>query len=66
MDLDTAKAPKCVNAWIRRMHRKQGAYTNPTCALRAPFLSHTFRFCFDLCRAREVNAQTPTKTTVTL
>ena len=41
------------------MHREHGAYTNPTCALHAPFVSRTFHSCFDLCRAREVNAQTP-------
>ena len=43
------------------MHREHSAYSNPTCALRAPFVSHTFHSCFDLCRAREGNAQTPNK-----
>ena len=43
------------------MHREHGAYTNPTRALCAPFISHTFHFCFYLCRAREVNADTPNK-----
>ena len=43
------------------MHRDHSAYSNPTCALRAPFASHTFHFCFDLCRAKEVSARTPNK-----
>ena len=34
----TGKAPQCVNAWIRHMHREHSAYSNPTCALRAPFV----------------------------
>ena len=38
------------------MHRKHSAYSNPMCALRAPFASHTFHFCFDLCRAKERSA----------
>ena len=59
MDWDTGKATQCVNAHIRHMHRKHSAYSNPTCALRAPFALHTFRFCFDLCRAKEVSARTP-------
>ena len=41
------------------MHGEHSAYTKPTCTLRAPFVSHTFHFCFDLCRAKEVNAQIP-------
>ena len=48
----TGKAPQCVNASIRHMHRKHSAYSNPTCALRAPFTSHTSHSCFDLCRAK--------------
>ena len=43
----------------RHMHREHSAYTNPTCALRGPFVSHTFRFSFDLCSAKEVKARTP-------
>ena len=43
------------------MHREHSAYSNPTCALRAPFASHTFHFCFDLCRAKEVSARNPNK-----
>ena len=46
---------------ITHMHHAHSASSNPTCALRAPFVSHTFHFCFDLCRAREVNARTPDK-----
>ena len=38
----TRKATQCVNAAIRHMHREHSAYSNPTCALRAPFASHTF------------------------
>ena len=41
------------------MHREHSTYSNPTCALRAPFASHTFHLGFDLCRAKEVSAQTP-------
>ena len=59
MDWDTAKATQRVNARIRHMHREHSAYSNPTCALRARFASHTFHFCFDLCRAKEVSARTP-------
>ena len=41
------------------MHREHSAYSNPTCALRAAFASHTFHFCVDLCRAKEMSAPTP-------
>ena len=41
------------------MHREHGALSNPTCALCAPFVSHTFHLSFDLCKAKEVNARTP-------
>ena len=41
------------------MHPKHSAYTGPTCALHAPFVSHTFQFSFDLGRAKKVNARTP-------
>ena len=41
------------------MHREHGAYSNPTCALRAPFASHTFHPCFDLCRAGKRSTRTP-------
>ena len=58
-DWDTGKAPQRVNVQIRHMHRKHSAYTNPTCVLRAPFVTHTSHFRFDLFRPREVNAQTP-------
>ena len=43
------------------MHRKHSALTNLTSALRVPFVSHTFHFSFVLCKAKEVNAQTPNK-----
>ena len=32
------KAPKRANARIRHMRREQSAYSNPTCALHAPFV----------------------------
>ena len=54
----TGKAQQHVDAWITHMHWEHSVYTSPTCALRAPFISHTFHLCFDLYRAREVNAQT--------
>ena len=38
----TGKAPQRVNALIRHMHRQHSAYSNPTCAQRAPFICHTF------------------------
>ena len=44
---------------MRHMHREHSAYSNPTCALRAPFASHTFHSCFDLCRAKERSTRTP-------
>ena len=59
MDECTGNAPQHVDAWIRHMHREHSAYSNPMCALRAPFVSHTFHFCFNLCRARELNPRTP-------
>ena len=59
MDWDTGKATQRVNACIRHMHREHSAYSNPTCALRALFASHTFHFCFDLCRGEEMSARTP-------
>ena len=43
------------------MHREHSAYSNPTCALRAPFTSHTFNFCFGLCRAKEVSTRAPSE-----
>ena len=57
----TGKATQRVNASIRHTHREHSAYTHPTCALRAPFASHTFHFCFDLCRAKERSTRTPNK-----
>ena len=60
----TAKAPQRVNASIRHMHREHSAYSNPTCALRAPFASHTFHSCFDLCRAKERSTRTPSEHSV--
>ena len=55
----TGEAPQRVNASIRHMHRKHSAYSNPTCALRGPFASHSFHSCFDLCRAGESRTRTP-------
>ena len=47
----TGKAPQRVSASIRHIHREHSAYSNPTCALRAPFASHTLHSFFDLCTA---------------
>ena len=33
---------------IRHMHREHFIFCNPTCALRAPFVEHTFQPCFYL------------------
>ena len=60
----TGKATQRVNASIRHMHREHSAYSNPTCALRAPFASHTFHSCFDLCRAKETTVRTPNEHSV--
>ena len=57
----TGKATRGVNASVGHMHRQHSAYSNLTCALRAPFASHTFHFSFDLCRAKERSTQTPNK-----
>ena len=46
------------------MHREHSTYSNPTCALRAPFASHTFHSCFHLCRAREKNTRPPNEHSV--
>ena len=43
---------------IRHMPGEHSAYTEPTCALCATFILHTFHFSFDLCRAKEVNTRT--------
>ena len=51
--------PQPVNAKIRHMHRENGAHSNLTCGLRAPFDWHTFDSWFYLCRAKEVNTHTP-------
>ena len=59
VDGGTGKEPQRVNAWIMHMHPEHSALTNPTCALRAPFVSHTFHISFELCKAKEVNARTP-------
>ena len=53
------KAPQRVNARIRHMHREHSAYSNPTCALRAPFVWHTFDSLFYLCTAKKVRTHTP-------
>ena len=59
MNLGSGEASQRVNASIRHMHREHSAYSNPTCALRAPFTSHTLHFCLYLCRARERNTRPP-------
>ena len=60
----TGNAPQRVNASIRHMHRELSAFSNPTCALRAPFASHTFHSCFDPCIVRERRTQTPNEHSV--
>ena len=55
----TGKAPQPVNALIRHMHREHSAHSNPTCALCAPFASHTFDSLFCPCRARMERTHTP-------
>ena len=47
------------------MHRKHFLFSNPTCALRAPFVQHTFQPCFYLCRGNAGDAQPPRNTTGT-
>ena len=64
MNWGTGKAAQRVNASIRHMHREHSAYSNPTCALRAPFASHTFHSCFNLCWAKEMSARTPNEHSV--
>ena len=64
MNWGTRKAPQRVNASIRHMHREHSAYSKPTCALRAPFASHTFHSCFDLCRARQRRTRIPNEHSV--
>ena len=64
MNWGTGKASQRVNASIGHMHREHSAYSNPTCALRAPFASHTFHSCFNLCRAKEMSARTPNEHSV--
>ena len=59
VDWGTQKATQRVDASIRHMHCEHSAHTNPMCALRAPFASHTFHLSFDLCRAKGVNIRTP-------
>ena len=55
----TGKASQPVIARIKHMHREHCAYFGPTCALRAPLVSHTFDSLFYLCRARMMRTQTP-------
>ena len=50
---------------LRHMHRKNFIFSNPTCALRAPFVEHTFEPCFYLCRPNAGVAQPPRDTTET-
>ena len=44
---------------IRHMHCEHFVFSNPTCALRAPFVEHTFQPCFYLCRGNAGVAQPP-------
>ena len=64
MNWGTGKGSQRVNASIRHMHREHSAYSNPPCALRAPFASHTFHSSSDLCRAKEMSARTPNEHSV--
>ena len=48
---------------IRHMHRKHLIFSNPTCALRAPFVKHTSQPRFYLCRGNAGVAQPPGDTT---
>ena len=50
---------------IRHMHREHFIFSNPTCALRAPFVEHTFQPCFCLCRGNAGVARPPGDTTET-
>ena len=43
------------------MHREHNASLNPTCALRAPFVFHTFHSSINLRRTKEEESQTPTR-----
>ena len=36
------EAWQCVYVGIRHMHREHFIFSHPTCALRAPFVEHTF------------------------
>ena len=55
------KAQRRVNASIRHMHRGHGAYFNPTCTLRAPFIWHTCDSPFYLCKASTNRMYHPNK-----
>ena len=57
------KVPQRVNAQIGHRPREHRAHSNPTCALRAPFVSHTFDPWFHLCRAKKVSTHTPNRRT---
>ena len=50
---------------IRQMHREHFVFSNPTCALRAPFVEHTLQPCFYLCRGNAGVTQPPGDTTET-
>ena len=41
---------------IWHMHREHFIFSSPTCALRAPFVEHTFQPCFYLCRGNAGDA----------
>ena len=45
-------------AW-QRVYVGNFIFSNPTCALRAPFVEHTFQPCFYLCRGNAGVAQPP-------
>ena len=47
------------------MHREHLLFSNPTCALRAPFVEHTFQPCFYLCRGNAGDVQPSRNTTGT-
>ena len=50
---------------IRHMHREHFIFSNPTCALRALFVEHTFQPCFYLYRGNAGVAQPPRDTAET-
>ena len=44
---------------IRHMHREHFVFSNPTCALRAPFVEHTLQPCFYLAGGMQGSPKPP-------